>query len=62
MRTDGWSEILIGRDHLENLGVDGGVLLTCTLQKREGGCGYIYLDKGRDQLQAVVKAAKRLRI
>jgi len=36
MRTKFWSENLMGRDHSENLSVDGKIILECTLGEYGG--------------------------
>jgi hypothetical protein len=39
MRTKFWSENLKERDRLENIGVDGRIMLKRILNKLGGGCG-----------------------
>jgi hypothetical protein len=47
MYTKRWSENLKGRDHLEDLGVDGKIILEWILQKYVGGLyGFIWLRFG----------------
>jgi len=41
-----WLENLKGRDHLEDLGVDGNVILEWILGNRIGGCGLDACDSG----------------
>ena len=51
------------RNHLENLGVDGGIILKCTFVKEIGweGVDRIYLFHGRDQ-RCAVNAAMKCRV
>jgi len=52
MSTKFWSETLKGKDHSENLGADGRIILQCILGKYGGMCG---LARVRDQFRAFVK-------
>jgi hypothetical protein len=51
------------RDHLEDMGIEGRVILNCIL--KEIGwqtMGYIYVIQGRDKLQAVVNMVINLQV
>jgi hypothetical protein len=54
MHTKFWMEILKGRDHSQNLGIDGKIILKCIL-RRVGRLDWIYLVQDRDQWRAAVK-------
>jgi hypothetical protein len=47
-------------DHLEDLRVDGRIILKEIFKKWEGGMGSIYLAKGRDRWRALVNAVMNL--
>jgi len=47
MHSKFWSENLKGRDHSEDLGVDGRILLECILGKQD--VQWIHLVLDRDQ-------------
>jgi hypothetical protein len=58
-----WPENLKTRNHLENLGVDGRIILKCTYAKEMGweGVDSFYLCHGRDQ-KCAVNAAMKFRV
>ena len=47
-----WGE----RDHLENQGVDGRIILKLMLEKWDGGTDWIYLAQDRDRWRVLVNA------
>ena len=50
------------RDHLEDPGVDGRIILNWTFRKRGGGMDWIDLTLDRDRLRAVVNAVMNLQV
>ena len=56
MDTGFWWEDLRERDHLEDLDVDGRMILKCTFKKWDGGMDWIQLAQDRDRWLAVVNA------
>ena len=61
--------VLVGsrreRDHLEDSGVDGRIILRCTFRKWDGGrngMDWIDLAQDRDRWRALVKAVMNLRV
>jgi hypothetical protein len=50
------------RDHLENQGIDGRIVLTCTSKKCDGGgdIDWIDLTQDRDRWRALVNAVMKL--
>jgi hypothetical protein len=46
----GWLEIHKGRDHLENLGIDGRIILKWILGKHFESVDWIHLAQDRDHL------------
>jgi hypothetical protein len=50
-----WLESLKGRDHSEDLGVDGRIILKCIVGKWSWGIDWIHLPKDRDRWRAFVK-------
>jgi len=54
--TGFWWEDLRERDHLEDLDVDGRMILKCTFKKWDGGMDWIQLAQDRDRWLAVVNA------
>ena len=66
-RRDGCVEVSGGgdlkkRDYLENLGVDGRIILKWLFKKWNGGMDRIYLVQDSDRWRALVNAVKNLRI
>ena len=49
-------------DHLEDLGVDGRIILEWILEKWDGGMDWIDLAQDRDGWRAVVNAVMNLRV
>jgi hypothetical protein len=56
-----WSESMEGRDHLEDLGVDGRIVFKQMFGKEDGRV-WIDLDGNRNWLQAVVNMVMNLRV
>ena len=50
-----------GRDNLENLGVDGRIILKSISEKWEGGFDWIDQAQDRDRRRAVVNVVKKVR-
>jgi hypothetical protein len=58
-----WWGNLRKRDHLEDLGVDGRIILRCIIRKWEvGDMGWIDLTEDRDRWWALVNAVMNLRV
>jgi len=57
-----WWENLKKRDYLENLGVDGRIILKLNFQECDGGMDWIVLAQCRDRWRAAVKSVMNLRI
>ena len=57
-----WWGNLSKRDHLEDPGVDGRVILRCIFRKGDGGMDWIDLAQDRDRWWAVVNAVVNLRV
>jgi hypothetical protein len=54
MRTKFWLESLNERDHLEDIVVDGIIILKCILGKIFGDVDWINLTQNRDRWRALV--------
>ena len=50
------------RDHLQDLGVDGNIILKFIVKKRDRGMEWIYLAQYRGRWWVLVSAAKNLRV
>jgi hypothetical protein len=48
------------RDSLKDLGVDGRIILQCTLKKYNGDVDWVYLAQDMDKRRALVKAVIKL--
>jgi hypothetical protein len=57
-----WSEHLKGRDHSEDLGVDGKIILEWILGKRWENVDWIHVALDRVQWRAIVKKIMKLRV
>jgi hypothetical protein len=58
-----WSKNLMGRDHSECLGADGGTVLRIHLRKTDRVVtDWIHVAQDRDQWRAVVKMVMNLRV
>jgi hypothetical protein len=56
-----WSESLKGRDHLEDQGIDGRIILKYILKKTGwDGVDWLHLVQDRDQWQALVDTVMNL--
>jgi hypothetical protein len=62
MYTEFWWETLRERDHFEDPGVDGMIILRWIFRKWDGGMYWIDLAQDRDRWQAVVNAVMNLRV
>jgi hypothetical protein len=51
-----------GRNHLEDRGVDGRIILKWTCERLDGGMDWISLAQNRDRWRAVVNAVMNLRV
>jgi hypothetical protein len=57
--------VLVGkheRNHLQDLGVDGKMILKLIFKKWDGGMDWIYLAKDRGKCWALVNAVMNLRV
>jgi len=63
INTKFWSENLKGRDHSEDLAVDGRIILECISGKQGGeGVEWIHLAQDRDRWRALVNTAMNFRV
>jgi hypothetical protein len=62
MHTEIWWGNLRVRDHLEDPGVDGRIILSWILKKSEGGMGWIGATQDRDKWWALVNAVMNLQV
>jgi hypothetical protein len=62
VHTGLWWENLTERNHLEDLGLDGRVLLKWIFKNWNGSMDWIDLAQDRDRWRSVVKVAMNLRI
>ena len=62
MHTGYWWENLRERDHLEDPGIDGRIMLNLIYKKWAGGIDWIDLAKNGDRWRALVNAVMNLRI
>jgi hypothetical protein len=62
MHTIFWLENLKGRDHSEDLGIDGSVILEWILGKCGGKENWVHMDQVRDQWWAVVNTVMKLQV
>jgi len=62
VHTGFWWRNLRERDHLEDPGVDGRIILRWIFRKWYGGMDWIDLAQDRDRLQALVSAVMNLRV
>jgi len=60
VRTGLWWRGLRERDHLEDLGVDGRIILKLIFKNGLGGMDWIDLAQERDRWRAVLKAVMHL--
>ena len=61
VQTGFWWGDLRERDHLQDLDVDGRVVLKWIFKKSNGVMGWIYLAQDRDRWQALVNAVMNFR-
>jgi hypothetical protein len=57
-----WWKDLRERDYLENLGVDGSIILNLSFKKYDGAVDWMDLIEGRKKRWAVVNAEMNLRV
>ena len=62
MHTGFWWGDLRGGDHLEDLDVDGRIILKWIFKKWDGGMDWIDVAQGRDRWWAVVSAVMNRRV
>ena len=62
MHTGFWWGNLRKRDHLEDPGLDGRIILKWKLRKLDGGVDWIDLGQDTDRWRAVVSAVMNLRV
>jgi hypothetical protein len=48
------------RDHLEDTGTDGRIILTCIFRKQDGSVDWIYVAQNRDKRRALVNTVMNL--
>jgi len=60
VHTESWWGKLRERDHLEELGVDGRIILKMDLQEVGWGMDWIDLAQNRDKWRALVNTVKSL--
>jgi hypothetical protein len=56
-----WGNLMEG-DHLEDVGVDGRIILKLTCERLDGGTDWINLAQDRDRWRALVNAVMNLRV
>jgi hypothetical protein len=54
MHTQFWSENLKGSDYLEDVGIDGKIMLEWIFGNRWEGLDWMHLAQGRDQWKVLV--------
>ena len=57
-----WSERLRKRDHLEDPGVDGSIIIKFIFEKLDGRVNWIRLAQDRERWRAVVNAVMNCRV
>jgi hypothetical protein len=57
-----WCGDLRKRNHLEDLDIDGRIILKSVFKKWDGGMDWNYLAQGRDRWRALVNAIFNLQI
>jgi len=62
VHTGFWWGNLRKRDHLEDPGLDGRIILKWKLRKLDGGVDWIDLGQDTDRWRAVVSAVMNLRV
>ena len=62
MHAGFWWGNLRERDHFENPGVDGWIILRWILRNRDGGMDGIDLAQDRDRWQALINAVMNIRV
>jgi len=62
MHTRLWWENLTERNHLEDLGLDGMVILKWIFKNGNGSMDWIDLAQDRDRRRSVMKVAMNLRV
>ena len=62
MHTGFWSTDLRERDHLEDTGIDGSIILKWIFKNWNGGMVWIDVAQDRDRWRALVHAVMNLRV
>jgi hypothetical protein len=62
MCLQGFGGDLMERNHFEDLGIDGRIMLKCIFKTWDGGIDWIALAQDRDRWRALVNGVMNLRV